>query len=68
MTFYVYHKVKGDRFECPSYDLLDTFDDRQKAQNYADKYNDEHGYRKGVGFHHAVVRVRKAKEEYEKPL
>jgi len=61
MTFYVYHKVKGDRMGGPDYDLLDTFDDKDKADRYADDYNTEHGYGKS-GFHLAVVRTRRVKE------
>lgn len=63
-TFYVYHKVKGDRLSGPDYDLLDTFDDQAKAQAFADAYNDQHGYKKSVGFHFAVVRTRKVKDEF----
>jgi hypothetical protein len=59
MTFYVYHKVKGDRLEGPSYDLLDTFDERDKADQFANEYNTKRGYTKGQGFHLAVVRTRK---------
>jgi hypothetical protein len=61
-TFYVYHKVKGDRIGGPDYALLDTFDDKAKAEAFADCYNQQHGYRKTAGFHCAVVRTRKVKE------
>jgi hypothetical protein len=63
MAFYVYHKVKGDRMDGPDYELLDTFDDKEKAEQYANAYNTEHGYKKGQGFHSAVVRTRKVREE-----
>jgi hypothetical protein len=62
-TFYVYHKVKGDRMGGPDYDLLDTFTDKGKAEAFADSYNKDNGYSKNHGFHCAVVRTRKVKDE-----
>lgn len=58
-TFYVYHKVKGDRAGGPDYDLLADFTDKAKADKYAADYN------KGSKdkFHSAVVRTTKIKEE-----
>jgi hypothetical protein len=64
MTFYVYHKVKGDRLGGPDYDLLDTFDDKGKAEKFADEYNSDNGFKKS-GFHFAVVRTRRVKDPYE---
>ncbi len=62
-TFYVYHKVKGDRAGGPDYDLLKTFTDKTKADKYASEYNDQKGYKAGKGMHSAVVRTTKVKEE-----
>ena len=47
----------------PDYELLDTFDDKEKAEQYANAYNSKHGYKKGQGFHSAVARTRKVREE-----
>jgi ABC-type transport system substrate-binding protein len=62
-TFYVYHKVKGDRAGGPDYDLLKTFTDKAKADKFASDYNDQKGYKAGKGMHSAVVRTTKIKEE-----
>ena len=60
LTFYVYHKVKGDRMGGPDYELLSTHPSIELANRDADLR------RKSIkqnGFHSIVVRIRRVIED-----
>jgi hypothetical protein len=57
MTYYVYHKVKGDRFGGPDYELLATFDNFAKAEQFAKAQPKPKN-----AMHSVVIRVRRVKD------
>jgi hypothetical protein len=61
---YVYHKVKGDRFEGPSYQLLCTYSEKTLAEGEAFVKSAREKLSKKNSFHSIVVRKTKAPEHW----